>query len=69
MYFSLVRADIAAASVLISMGAVLGKTSYIQLIMMGIIEIAAFTANSYLGSKVFKVLKDNVIRLDIPLCE
>lgn len=38
------------------MGAVLGRTSYVQLLVMGIVEIAVFSANSYLGSTVFKVL-------------
>lgn len=55
--FSLLGADIAAAAVLISMGAVLGRTSPIQLILMSIIEIAVFSANSYLGGTVFKASK------------
>jgi ammonium transporter Rh len=41
--------------VLISMGAVLGRTSYMQLLIMGIAEIAVFSANSFLGSDVFQV--------------
>lgn len=53
--FSLLKADVATATVLISMGAVLGRTSYIQLLVMGVIEIAVFTGNSYLGDRVFKV--------------
>ncbi|XP_065159135.1 ammonium transporter Rh type A isoform X3 [Atheta coriaria] len=52
---SLLRADVAAATVLITMGALLGRTSYIQLLLIGIIEIAVFTGNSYLGSHIFKV--------------
>jgi ammonium transporter Rh len=52
---SLFKADIAAATVLISMGAVLGRTSYMQLLIMGIAEIAVFSANSFLGSDVFQV--------------
>lgn len=52
---SLLKADIASAAVLISMGAVLGKTSYVQLLVMGFIEIAVFSSNLYLGSEVFKV--------------
>ncbi|KAK5643396.1 hypothetical protein RI129_007241 [Pyrocoelia pectoralis] len=52
---SLLKADVAAAAVLISMGAVLGKTSYIQLLLMGFIEIAVFSSNLYLGSEIFKV--------------
>ncbi|KAF5302384.1 hypothetical protein FQA39_LY10423 [Lamprigera yunnana] len=53
--FSLLKADIASAAVLISMGAVLGKTSYIQLLVMGFIEVAVFSSNLYLGEEVFKV--------------
>nr|XP_022914592.1 ammonium transporter Rh type A [Onthophagus taurus] len=53
---SLLKADVASATVLISMGALLGNTSYLQLIIMGIIEIAVFTGNSYLGSNVFKAV-------------
>ncbi|KAG5880983.1 hypothetical protein JTB14_024522 [Gonioctena quinquepunctata] len=52
---SLYRADIAAASVLISMGAILGRTSVAQLIIMGSIEIVLYCLNLYLGSKMFKV--------------
>ncbi|XP_015835085.1 ammonium transporter Rh type A isoform X3 [Tribolium castaneum] len=52
---SLYKADIAAATVLISMGAVLGRTSYMQLLIMGIVEIAVFSANSFLGSNIFQV--------------
>lgn len=52
---SLLRADVASATVLISMGALLGNTSYVQLIIMGFIEIVVFSANSYLGTKILKV--------------
>ncbi|CAG9819740.1 unnamed protein product [Phaedon cochleariae] len=52
---SLYRADIAAASVLISMGAILGRTTITQLLLMGAIEIALYCTNSYLGSKILKV--------------
>lgn len=53
---SLLHADVATATVLISMGAVLGRTTYVQLLIMGVIEIAVFCANSYLGEAVFKVV-------------
>lgn len=55
LHFSIVDADIAAATVLISMGAVLGKTTYMQLVVMGIIEITILTCNSYIGHRVLKV--------------
>jgi ammonium transporter Rh len=42
---------------LISFGAVIGKTTPIQLVIMGLIETAIFTANEHLGLSVFKVSK------------
>lgn len=49
------EADVAVAAVLISMGAVLGKTSYLQLIVMGIFEVALYASNKYLCTTIFKV--------------
>nr|XP_034184192.1 ammonium transporter Rh type A isoform X6 [Osmia lignaria] len=46
---SLLSADIAVATPLISMGALLGKTTYIQLVFMGILELIMFTVNKYVG--------------------
>ncbi|CAK9811249.1 Ammonium transporter Rh type B [Anthophora quadrimaculata] len=46
---SLVNADIAVATPLISMGALLGKTTYMQLVFMGILELIMFTVNKYVG--------------------
>ena len=51
------RADIATAVVLISMGAVLGRTSHNQLIIMGILEILAYCTNNWINNKYFKVNK------------
>lgn len=45
----------AAATVLISMGAVLGRTTYLQLVVMGILETIVYTGNSYVGYNIFKV--------------
>lgn len=45
----LLSADVAVAAPLISMGALLGKTTYMQLIIMGIIELIMYTANKYIG--------------------
>lgn len=53
---SLLSADLATAAVLISMGAVLGKTTPLQLLIMGIIEIAVGTANEHLGVEIFKAV-------------
>ncbi|CAD5113576.1 DgyrCDS2739 [Dimorphilus gyrociliatus] len=51
---SLLTADFAAAAVLISFGAVLGKTSPLQLIVMAFIEIIVFVCNEYIGLYFFK---------------
>ncbi|KAK1134644.1 hypothetical protein K0M31_007424 [Melipona bicolor] len=47
--FSLLSADVAVATPLISMGALLGKTTYMQLVFMGILELIMFTVNKYVG--------------------
>lgn len=51
---NLIGADIAAASVLISMGALLGRISPIQLLVMGLIEIAVFASNEFLQLELMK---------------
>ncbi|XP_008217364.1 ammonium transporter Rh type A isoform X4 [Nasonia vitripennis] len=53
---SLLSADVAVAAPLISMGALLGKTTYMQLIVMGIIELIVYTANKYIGENHFVVV-------------
>jgi ammonium transporter Rh len=57
MCFRLLSADLATATLLISFGAVIGKTTPLQLIIMGLIETAIFTANEHLGLSVLKVSK------------
>lgn len=54
-YSSLLNADFASASVLISFGAVLGVTTPLQLIVMAICEIAIFASNEHLGLEVLHV--------------
>ncbi|XP_034377665.1 ammonium transporter Rh type A isoform X1 [Arvicanthis niloticus] len=44
----MINADFSTATVLISFGAVLGKTSPIQMLIMTILEIAVFAGNEYL---------------------
>nr|XP_033795406.1 ammonium transporter Rh type A isoform X2 [Geotrypetes seraphini] len=44
----MINADFSTATVLISFGAVLGKTSPIQMLIMAIIEIAVFACNEHL---------------------
>jgi len=53
--FSLLSADCAVATPLISMGAVLGKVTYMQLVFMGIVELIMFTINKYVGEHLFMV--------------
>ncbi|XP_072754718.1 rhesus blood group-associated glycoprotein Rh50 isoform X2 [Anoplolepis gracilipes] len=50
---SLLNADVAVATPLISMGAILGKVTYMQLIFMGIVELIMFTINMYIGVHLF----------------
>lgn len=52
---SLIGADIAAASVLISMGALLGRTTPFQLLFMGLIEIFIFAFNEHIQLNYFMV--------------
>ncbi|XP_015594094.1 ammonium transporter Rh type A isoform X2 [Cephus cinctus] len=52
----LLSADIAVAAPLISMGALLGKTTYMQLVFMGIIELIVYTANKYIGEHLLMVV-------------
>lgn len=52
-----IEADISAAVVLISMGALLGRLSPIQLLLMAIIEIVVYAANEYLQLELLKVCK------------
>ena len=51
----LLSADVAVAAPLISMGALLGKTTYMQLIFMGIVELVVYTGNKYIGEHYFMV--------------
>uniref|UniRef100_A0A8C6R2W1 Ammonium transporter Rh type A n=1 Tax=Nannospalax galili TaxID=1026970 RepID=A0A8C6R2W1_NANGA len=51
---SMIHADFSTATVLISFGAVLGKTSPIQMLIMTILEIAVFAGNEYLVTTIFE---------------
>lgn len=52
---NLIEADFSAAVVLISFGAILGKSSPLQLIIMTIIEVVLSVANEYIGLSLLKV--------------
>jgi hypothetical protein len=62
---NLIGADIAAASVLISMGALLGRISPIQLLVMGLIEIILFASNEYLQIELMKVLSSYILEFQM----
>ncbi|XP_051008532.1 ammonium transporter Rh type A [Acomys russatus] len=51
---NMIQADFSTATVLISFGAVLGKTSPSQMLIMTILEIAAFAANEHLVATIFE---------------
>lgn len=44
----MINADFSTATVLISFGAVLGKTSPVQMLIMAILEITLFACNEHL---------------------
>lgn len=52
---SLITADFGAAAVLISFGAVIGKTSPLQLVIMAILEICVYAVNEYIAVNFYKV--------------
>lgn len=52
---SLITADFAAASVLITFGVVLGRVSHLQLLVVCIIEILMFTVNEFILLEEFKI--------------
>ncbi|NXQ19930.1 RHAG protein, partial [Peucedramus taeniatus] len=51
---SMINADFSTATALISFGALLGKTSPIQMLIMTLLEITMFACNEHLVTKVFK---------------
>lgn len=53
--FSMVNADFSTATALISFGALLGKTSPIQMLILTLLEITMFACNEHLVTKVLKV--------------
>ena len=48
-HFSALEGGFAAATVLITFGAILGKTNPLQLFFIGIVETTIFCVNSYIG--------------------
>uniref|UniRef100_A0AAQ4R3D1 Ammonium transporter Rh type A n=1 Tax=Gasterosteus aculeatus aculeatus TaxID=481459 RepID=A0AAQ4R3D1_GASAC len=52
--FKIINADFSTATVLISFGAVLGKTSPVQLLIMTVLEISLFSINEHLVAQIFK---------------
>ncbi|XP_067840575.1 ammonium transporter Rh type A-like [Heptranchias perlo] len=53
--FSLINADFSTATVLISFGAILGKTSPVQLLIMTLLEITIFAVNEHLVTGILRV--------------
>lgn len=46
-FFSMINADFCTGAVLISFGAVLGKTSPVQLLIMAMFEVTLFAVNEF----------------------
>ena len=57
----MLTSDFAAATVLISFGVVIGKTSPLQLIVMSLIEIVLFVVNEVIGRVYFGVINYLII--------
>lgn len=53
---TMLTSDFAAAAVLISFGAVLGKLSCVQLVVMAVVEIAIFSVNEYIGVEIYEAV-------------
>lgn len=51
----MINADFSTATVLISFGAVLGKTSPVQLLIMTLLEITIFSINEHLVAEILEV--------------
>ncbi|NWT98006.1 RHAG protein, partial [Urocynchramus pylzowi] len=51
---SMINADFSTATALISFGALLGKTSPIQMLILTLLEITMFACNEHLVTKIFK---------------
>ncbi|KAM8914717.1 rh blood group, D antigen [Spinachia spinachia] len=60
---SLVVAEMCAASALISIGAVLGKTNPVHLVLIGLLEVSGFILNEWLLQVLLKVPAENSIML------
>ncbi|KAL6105757.1 rhce [Pungitius sinensis] len=60
---SLVVAEMCAASALISIGAVLGKTNPVHLVLIGLLEVSGFILNEWLLQVLLKAPADNSIML------
>ena len=58
MMDSMVGAEFAAASAMISFGVVLGKASPLQMIFMALAEIALYFVNDYVGRQIIGVSLD-----------
>jgi len=56
----MINADFAAAAVLISFGAVLGKVSLLQLIIMALFEVTIYQVNEFIVFDQLKVLSFDI---------
>lgn len=54
-YYSLVVAEMCAASALISVGAMLGKTNPVQLVLIALLEVSGFVLNEWLLQTLLRV--------------
>ncbi|RVE55727.1 hypothetical protein OJAV_G00228940 [Oryzias javanicus] len=65
--FKMINADFSTGNILISFGAVLGKTSPVQLLIMTILEITIFSINEHLVANVLEVSSFNAFLTCFPI--
>lgn len=54
-FFRLIKVDFALAAVMISFGAVLGKVSPIQVLVMALFEIVIYNVSLWIGESIMEV--------------
>ena len=64
----MLTADFASAAVLITFGALLGKTSPLQMVVIAIIEIILFAVNEYIGLEILKVGEKAYYIISFTIC-
>ena len=62
--YRVLEGGFAAAAVLISLGAVLGKLNPLQVLVMSLVEAPLFVMNSYLGYTILGIVDVGELKID-----